>query len=522
MSFYSPPYDAPQAIHSTAQNATSMAITTLFSDTFNTPSITLKLMTFNIWRGGDEVNLAMVAEAILQANADIVAIQESDDNLIRLSELLGWSHINTRTQLISKYPLFDPENSSLGMAVQGEGGFSFPYTFVEVLPGKIIAVANVHLNSEQDGAEAVRDGMSPEAVIANEKKLRLSQLQPIYQALLALEEKGIPVFLMGDFNSPSHQDWTIQASKIRKQVKFPLEWPESKVLVEAGFSDSYREIYPDPVANPGYTWTAGYPWPRIEPNETINRIDYIWRKGRSKTLDSFIVGESGKHLFNGEHINQDVRYTVTPWPSDHRAVISQFRVEPASAPLMLAINKRLVVSGETVRLQYIQKDWTDLRVAVLPVSGMVPKDFILSKHIGNGIDRTTFVFSTLDMVPGAYMAILADSNNEELSKVLFWVTAKGEHPLLTVSKKSFKEKEPITVAWKNAPGNKWDWIAIYKTGESDVGEYLAYQYINAGIEGELTFNPQVLEKPLEKGDYELRLLSNDSFIKLTSTTFSVR
>jgi endonuclease/exonuclease/phosphatase family metal-dependent hydrolase len=520
MSFHYPPYHNPPAIHAAKQAATSKTITTSDSSQ-NTPSIILNLMTFNIWRGGDEVNLSMVKDAILKANADIIAIQESDSNLIRLAELLGWSHINTRTQILSKYPLFDPENSGLGIAVKGEGSFSFPYTYVEVLPGRIIAIANVHLISESDGAEAVRDGMSADEVIANEKKLRVSQLQPVFQALSGLEEKGIPVFLMGDFNSPSHQDWTIQAAKIRKQVKFPLEWPESKALTELGFSDSYREVYPDPVANPGFTWTAGYPFPRIGSNETINRIDYIWRKGRSETLNSFIVGEAGIHMFNGEHINKDVKYTVTPWPSDHRAVVSNFRIKPALAPLMMTINKRLVTSGEILRLQFILNR-EDLTLAVLPANETTQKEFIFSKYLGKDFDRTTFVLGTQKLIPGAYKAILVDSNNRELNKVPFWVIAKGELPALTVSQKSFKEKEPITVRWKNAPGNKWDWIAIYKAGQSDVENYLTYLYINASIEGELVFDDQVLENPLEKGEYELRLLSNDSFIELANTTFSVK
>lgn len=496
----------PQAIHATIPAAQKTA----------TESVTLNLMTFNIWRGGEEVNFEMIKEAILKANADIVAIQESEGNLVKLAELLGWPYINTRTQILSKYPLFDPENSSSGIAVKEEGGFTHPYIYVEVFPGKIIAVSNVHLNSEMDGAEAVRDGAQAKEILANENKLRVSQLQPIFQTLSALEKQGIPVFLMGDFNAPSHQDWTAQVAKIRKQVKFPLEWPESKALVDAGFTDSYRDIHVDPVTNPGFTWTAGCPNPRISPNETINRIDYIWRKGKSKTLDSFTVGEAGTHMCNGEHINKDVKHSVTPWPSDHRAVVSSFTVEPAEAPAMVTLNQRLFRSGDTLRLKFILPR-NDLKLAILPVNGTIPKDVVLSRQLGNGFDRTTFSFSTQELVPGQYQAVLLTPNNQELSKTSFWVIAKEDRPILTTSKKVFQENEPIAIEWKNAPGNKWDWIALYKADSNDLEDFLTNFYINAGVEGKITLNDR-----LPKGDYKLRLLINESSIELVSTTFSIQ
>ena len=60
----------------------------------------------------------------------------------------------------------------------------------------------------------------------------------------------MPVFLTGDMNSPSYLDWTAVAA-VRPQVAYPLVWPVSKALADAGFRDSYRDAYPDPVARPG-------------------------------------------------------------------------------------------------------------------------------------------------------------------------------------------------------------------------------------------------------------------------------
>ncbi|NDE02033.1 MAG: hypothetical protein EBZ91_09880, partial [Gammaproteobacteria bacterium] len=67
----------------------------------------LRVMTFNIWYGGDQVNFASVAAAIRAANADVIGVQEPDGNLYRLAEAVGFAHVDPRRNLISRYPLFD-------------------------------------------------------------------------------------------------------------------------------------------------------------------------------------------------------------------------------------------------------------------------------------------------------------------------------------------------------------------------------------------------------------------------------
>ncbi len=82
-----------------------------------------------------------------------------------------------------------------------------------------------------------------------------------------------------------------------------MAWPVSEKLTDLGFRDSYREIHPDPVADPAFTQRSG------------ERIDYVYAGGPSKTLDSKLVGEPG-----GENV--DIEFA--PWTSDHRAVLSSF------------------------------------------------------------------------------------------------------------------------------------------------------------------------------------------------------
>ena len=51
--------------------------------------ITLRVMTFNIWVGGELVNFGQVVAAIQAAEADIVGLQEATGNTSRLAAALG-------------------------------------------------------------------------------------------------------------------------------------------------------------------------------------------------------------------------------------------------------------------------------------------------------------------------------------------------------------------------------------------------------------------------------------------------
>ena len=73
------------------------------------------------------------------------------------------------------------------------------------------------------------------------------------------------------------------------------------------------------MANPGITWTSGYPVPHRDANEMIDRIDQIYALGNSTTVASKIVGETG---------GPDIDIGITPWPSDHHAVVSTFKAVP--------------------------------------------------------------------------------------------------------------------------------------------------------------------------------------------------
>ena len=303
-----------------------------------TPTVQVSVMTQNIFYGGDDYDLSTgdfcpvangcpralhrLAHIIEVSGADVVGVQEAEDNTRRLAHLLGW-HASPQAHVISRFPILDPPHSH-GI-----------FTYVEPVPGRVIAVANTHLPSTPYGPDRVRAGWSKHRVLHFERTLRLRALAPVLKRLPRLAARGIPVFLTGDFNSPSYLDWTKAVAQARPKVPYAVRWPASKALADAGFHDSYRDAHPDPVADPGFTWSPG--GPETQKHDFFDRIDWVLHAGPSTTVSSLLVGERGNPQV-------DLAFKK-PYPTDHRGVVSTFDVTAAPAPLLVAPNHRRVITG---------------------------------------------------------------------------------------------------------------------------------------------------------------------------------
>jgi endonuclease/exonuclease/phosphatase family metal-dependent hydrolase len=468
-------------------------------------AVELRIMIFNIWLGGDQVNLRRTFEAIRAADPDIVLLQEAEGQTRRFAETLGWPYAMERRHIISKHPLFDPPAA----------GADFAY--VEVRPGRFVAVANIHLTSDPYGPYAVREGKTAAEVLALEEETRLPEIDVYIAQLAPVAAGGVPVIIGGDFNAPSHLDWTEATVTARPQVRFPLEWPVSKALADAGFHDSYRDVHADPVAKPGITWTSGYPVPHRNADEAIDRIDQIHALGNATTVASQLVGEaSGPYVDIG----------ISPWPSDHHGLVSTFSVVPGPAPAMVSVERRAVTVGEPLAVRF-HAATDDGRIedgrVVIVLPGGAPAAPILSMPTNNGTDRNSLVyFGTVQLKPGAYDAVLAGADGSELARAPFWMLAPGAMPEVEVGNSSYADNEPVVVTWKNAPGHRRDWLGIYKAGDPDQLNYLAFLYTGAAIEGTATFTEDTIGGPLEAGDYEIRLMRDDAYMTLAvSRPFSV-
>ena len=489
--------------------------------------VTVKVMTLNIFYGGDEWNpetghwcrspagcpetLEQVASTIRAADPDVVGLQEGTANECRLADMLGW-FCEPRLQLISRFPLIDPP------------GASGVYALAEVASGRFVAVSNVHLPSDPYGPYWVRDGEPRSAVLALERSTRLPAIQRQLDVLPDLAASGVPVFLTGDFNSPSHLDWTPAVDAARDQVRYPVVWPVSAALAGAGFRDSYREIHPDPVAVPGFTWTPPGTLESV-PDEVYDRIDWVLVQGPAEALGTKLVGETG---------GPDVDVERDVYPTDHRGVVSTFRVTPANPDPFAAVASRRAFVGDDLT---VHVHGPGARV-VLVRAGHGPAAALASRSMGGMVDAD-LTFATDSLVPGADEALLVDAAGAVSSRSPFWLYAAGTAPSVRTTKGVYEVGEQIRVRWRAAPGYRWDWMGVFAPGRGPAqnaedcnagtcgnGHYLLYRYTETLIQGSALIGPASLDGyrswPLKVGTYEIRLLMDDGYRLLAiSNSFKV-
>jgi endonuclease/exonuclease/phosphatase family protein len=470
--------------------------------------VELKLMEFNIEYGGFHVSWDSTLEVIRRSGADVVAIEEGYGRVDALARDLDWPYFSERMQLLSRYPIIDPPG--------GDG----QYVFLEIAPGEVVAIQNVHLPSNPYGPSRVRMGESRSEVLARERTLRLPVIQTYLDASAPLVDAGIPVFLTGDFNSPSWRDWTPEMVGVRPQILYPVRWPVSLAVEDAGFVDSYRTVHPDPKRDPGITWPASRPdVPGWDPgkNAPADRIDLMFAAGDATPTASVTFGAPQ---------DDGVSMSVDPWPTDHRAVMSTFDVTPAAMPVLVAVDKRLVPVGHEIDARYHLDDqappWS---VSLVPAGGDPATDAVATESTSGGGTDGTIAFDTSAVEPGSYEVVLVDPSGTERSRIGVWVKEPGAPPEISTGSSTYSVGQPIDIHWTNAPGNRWDWIGIYRYHRDPlVRYYLLWTYDGSSIAGTTKIGKVDHGNrtwPLEPGRYSVYLLQDDSYRKLAGSDFEV-
>jgi len=133
-----------------------------------------------------------------------------------------------------------------------------------------------------------------------------------------------------------------------------------------------------------------------------------------------------------------------------------------------------------------------------------------------------------------YDAILV-SGGSVVSRAPFWLYVTGTKTTVTTSKSTYTVGEPVVVSWRAAPGNRWDWLGVYKPGDTAVsphsagcnagcnsnGGYQLYVYTKTAIEGAATFDASaftgIATWPLKPGTYEIRFLVDDSYRSIAAS-----
>ncbi len=285
------------------------------------PMVTdLSLLTFNMWVGGTQVHdyFRKQVRFLVETKADIIAFQETVDGKAsgRLARALGWEiHSKGDKSVISRYPIvetFSEIDASTGVRVSLDGERSQVIVWSSHLaytPYGPYDFCFDHMTKAQVTQREYDAGRTPEI------QATIDQMKP-----QIANAKKVPVFLLGDFNAPSHLDWTAATADAHCGVG-AFDWPTSVIPVKAGLIDSYREIYPDPLKNPAFTWSPVHP----APAEPADRLDFMYYAGGVNLTSS----EPIKRATPGNVPNQ----AQNEWTSDHFAFISTYKLLPEALGL---------------------------------------------------------------------------------------------------------------------------------------------------------------------------------------------
>ena len=275
-----------------------------------TPESAFSVMTWNIWHGGrqdgEKVGPQRVIKVIKNSRTDIIAMQETYGSGELISEALGFNFLarGTNVSIMSRFPII------VDISVYHE--FKCVGAIIE-LPNKTpLAFYSIWLPYDAEIWEVgTREGKSKKELLAAcaSSASDLERILTLAKAKLAESNYAdAPIIIAGDFNSMSHLDYTEDAID---QYGYVIEWPTSKYISAAGFTDSYREQHPTVNRELGSTWSPRFP------NQQQDRIDFIYySKNSMKSIKSVKYDRpvESRTLLNGP----------ASFPSDHAALITRF------------------------------------------------------------------------------------------------------------------------------------------------------------------------------------------------------
>ena len=263
----------------------------------------IKVLSWNIWHGarhpGTERGVRQAIDFIKSTGADVIAMQETYGSGPTIADALGYDFYlrSSNLSVMSRYPIVDTHDLYEPFRL---GGVTLQLS--ESQRANVFSLWIHYLPAWR--RDAMADGATEKALIEGEWKTRATELKDILQQLEPLVEKAdqVPLIVAGDFNSPSKLDWN-QATK-QWHNGLAVDWPVSRQMLEAGFTDTYRHMHPDPTQH-----TAHAQW-KGDARRIAGRIDYVYAKGQGvEPIDS--------RMFNTH---------AGTWPSDHPAVLTTLRL----------------------------------------------------------------------------------------------------------------------------------------------------------------------------------------------------
>lgn len=264
-------------------------------------SESLRVLAWNIWHGGRrdgrEEGLAKTVDVIRASGADLVLMQETYGSGPELADRLGFELYlrSSNLSVLSRFPIVATHDVYRPFYLGG--------ATVDAGAGRRVEAYSLWIRYHDDFGEYVRTPGRTAAELVEWSAPRARAIGEVLEALAPALERSRrhPVLLGGDFNGPSHLDWT-EATRERHAGHGAVLWPVTSALAGAGLVDAYRTVHPDPRSHPGHTWSPRFP------DTWQDRIDHVYSAGdRLVPVAAEVLREHPRG-----------------WPSDHAAVLVEY------------------------------------------------------------------------------------------------------------------------------------------------------------------------------------------------------
>ena len=287
----------------------------------------LRVLVWNAWRGGNEVEAGpeKVLQVIRDVEPDLVLMQESYDidgdrpTLGRwIAEQLGWQvhqaespHLCILTPMKIEATFFHDNWHGLGVRITDAAQRTF-------------VAWSIWLDYRAYITYELRDRpeQSDEELLAAED-VRSTRLQEAKALVTHLKDAGqleleVPLLVGGDWNNPSHLDWTVDTTRVfRTRRALPL--PVSTLMQEEGFTDTFRAVHPNPVQRPGLTWSPMFRVNSEGKAQGFERIDRLYLK--NPKAGAWRLEPVASHVLPVVWEADSIPTEKRTFPSDHGAVV---------------------------------------------------------------------------------------------------------------------------------------------------------------------------------------------------------
>ena len=340
--------------------------------------------------------------------------------------------------LVSRFPILEPSGSN------GD------WAYLLLAPGEVAAIANTHLTCcPYTPYRIVNRGFGRAEAMAQERRTRLDQIRDHLSALEPLLSGG-------------------RADVLHRRLQralVPRLDPGRGSRARASVHDALAGLARDgggrvpglvprgvsrPVADPGFTWTAGYPAPVRLPLGGV-RPDRL-RLGRGSGRDEREPGHRRVARERG-HPDPPLALRTTG------AVASSFTVTPAPMPVSVVAEGESARLGLPLRARFHAEGPGDH--VILTASGSTTP--LADLPAGPDPDGTV-AFDTTQLEQGAYDVVLLDATDAELSRDTVVLIAEGQQTTLTGRDPTLEGDQRLEVGWAFAPGNQFDWLAVFRAG----------------------------------------------------------